>query len=151
MRTPFGLAPFALLPLAALAFFPGVWLYGAYAYQLSHPYHFHNSTSNQNDTLNITCLCQQYSVCGCEDNKEPTFFDSLFNQTDSDGLPKNTSDVVVATVNGTQGIYINGTLPNGTTAPDPSISENDAIVGKFAKLSGYWVMAAVTVAAVTML
>lgn len=101
--------------------------------------------------MDITCLCQQYSACGCEDNKNSTYIDSLFNDTDSNGLPKNSSTVVVATVKGTEGIYVNGTLPNGTTAPDPSLAEDGAISGKHAKLGGYGIAVAVAVAMVTML
>ncbi|KAL1958874.1 hypothetical protein VTO42DRAFT_3711 [Malbranchea cinnamomea] len=150
LRSPLGIVPF-FLPLGALAFFPGIWLYGAYAYLMSHTYHYHNSASGKNDTLPITCLCQQYSVCGCDDNRNSTYLNSLFNDTDANGIPRNSSTLVVANVNGTTGIYINGTLRNGTTAPDPSIRDDGAVPVKLLKLSGYWVMAAVTVVAATWL
>lgn len=43
-RSPLGLAPFLLLPVAALAIFPGLWLYGVYSYPYTHPYTFVNQT-----------------------------------------------------------------------------------------------------------
>jgi hypothetical protein len=99
----------------------------------------------------IVCLCQLYSVCGCDDNKDDAYFSSLLNDTNSQNLPRNSEVVRVALVNGTTRIYVNGTLPNGTTAPDPSITEDAAVSGKLLKLSGYWAMAALSVAAVTLL
>lgn len=142
-----GRAPF-LLPLGAMAFFPGMWLYGAYAYPSNHSHSYRNDTSKKNESAPVTCLCQKYSVCGCDDNNNKTYTKSLFKDTDRRGLPHNSSTVRVADVNGTKGIYINGTLPNGTTAADPSKSN---VSGKLLKLSGYWVMASITVAAVTLL
>ncbi|KAI5297694.1 hypothetical protein KEM56_004612, partial [Ascosphaera pollenicola] len=59
----------------------------------------------------ITCICQQHSACGCEDNKNETYVDSVLKEKRPDGLPQNSSIVKVATVNGTEGIWINGTVP----------------------------------------
>lgn len=146
-RSPLGLTPF-LLPLGALAFFPGIWLFGAYAYHNTHAYNYHNNTSNQNQSLPITCLCQEYSVCGCDDNGNSTYIDSLVkNATDSNGNIHNTSTIALATVNGTQGIYVNGTLSNDTTAADPSIA---SAAVQMVNLSGYWVMVAVVLATVSL-
>ncbi|KAK4697545.1 hypothetical protein P7C71_g540, partial [Lecanoromycetidae sp. Uapishka_2] len=75
-RSPGGIAPY-LLAGAALGFFPGLWLYGAYTYPYSHPYTFRNDTSNQNETLPIKCLCAEYSACGCDDNNNSTFLNAL--------------------------------------------------------------------------
>lgn len=137
-----GLAPAALLPIGAVAFFPGVWLYGAYAYPFHHPYYYHNHTSDKNESLPITCLCQQYSVCGCEDNNNSTYLDSLVNGTTPEGLPRNNTILKVANVNDTLGVYINGTLSNDTTAPSAGSSILPPHVG-ILNLGGYWVMAAV--------
>jgi len=112
-RTPNGLVPIGLLGIGALAFFPGAWLYGAYLYN-SNPYTFHNDSSGNNETKPVDCLCQEYSVCGCDNNTDPTYMNSVIGNGDVSTL--NQSLVRVADVNGTSTIFINGTLPNGTTA-----------------------------------
>ena len=43
-RSPLGLAPLLIPPIAALAIFPGLWLYGVYQYPYTHPYMFVNET-----------------------------------------------------------------------------------------------------------
>ncbi|CEL06729.1 hypothetical protein ASPCAL09901 [Aspergillus calidoustus] len=138
--SPFGIAPF-FLPVAALAFFPGLWLWGAHIYPYHHHYNYVNNTSNRNESLPVICLCEQYASCGCEDNNNSTYYESLFDGTQ----PKNTSIVKVTTVNGTQTIAINGTLPNGTTAVDP---DSGAATLNLRQASGYWVMAAIAASAV---
>lgn len=140
-----GFAPF-LLPLAFFAFFPGIWLYGElYSYPLGFPYYYQFNGRNQ--SVDVTCLCQQYSVCGCDDTGDSAYLQDLIGN--GTGLPVNTSDVVVLPVlaNGTQFAYVNGTLPNGTTAAggtDPSSdAEADTISGVGKRLvgfAGYWVM-----------
>ncbi|OQE30100.1 hypothetical protein PENSTE_c002G04927 [Penicillium steckii] len=140
------ITPF-LLPVAALAFFPGIWLYGAYAYPYSHPYHYHNNTSNHNDTLPVVCLCEEHQECGCDDNNNSTYYEELFNGTQ----PKNTSNTRVVNVNGTEKIYINGTLPNGTTVDDGTESSASPAVVTLMHASGYWVTFVVVAAAVSMI
>lgn len=139
-KSPRGVTPF-LLPAAALAFFPGVWLYGIYAYPYYHPYYYVDQQTHRNESLPVVCLCQQYQECGCDSNNNRTYYESLFNGTE----PKNTTVTRVANVNGTETIYINGTLPNGTTA---STSGAPASAVTLAHLSGYWVTVAVVAAAV---
>jgi hypothetical protein len=111
-KSPKGIAPVALLGVGALVFFPGLWLYGAYMYPYSHPYGFHNASSNRNETKNVNCLCQQYSVCGCDDNDDKSYLNGIIGN----GTNLNQTLVRVADVNGTSQIFLNGTLPNGTTA-----------------------------------
>jgi hypothetical protein len=65
--------------------------------------------------LPILCLCQQYSVCGCDDNTNSTFLTALLpNGTAAPAL--NASLARISDVNGTRTLVLNGTLPNGTTA-----------------------------------
>lgn len=150
-RSTSGVTPF-LLPVAALAFFPGVWLWGAYAYPYAHPYYYHDNNSNKNESLPVTCLCEKYQECGCDDTNNSTYYESLFNGTQ----PRNTSNVQVVNVNGTKTIVINGTLPNGTTTDDGTSSSTSgaasgAASGPLVTLinaSGYWVMVAVVAATV---
>lgn len=150
-RSASGITPF-LLPVAALAFFPGIWLAGAYAYPYTHPYYYHNNTNNKNESLPVVCLCEEYQECGCDDNNNSTYYESLFNGTQ----PHNTSMVRVANVNGTEKIVINGTLANGTTADNGSTSSSSSSTSGAAQgplvtlvnASGYWVMVAVVIATV---
>lgn len=149
-KSPKGLPAAGLLPLGAMAFFPGVWLYGAYMYPFNHGYHYRNHTSNKNDTLPIKCLCQEHSVCGCEDNNNGTYLDSLVNGTTDEGLPRNNSVMKVAKVNGTMTMFINGTLSNDTTAPSSGSSTTVPPPIAILNFSGYWVMAAIVVGTVWM-
>src|ERR1051326_6977517 len=79
MRSPLGIAPF-LLTGSLLAFWPAVWLYGAYVYPYSHPYTFVNTSAANatfpngvNTTLPVTCLCSAYEECSCDDNTDSQF------------------------------------------------------------------------------
>ncbi|PGH10154.1 hypothetical protein AJ79_05509 [Helicocarpus griseus UAMH5409] len=149
-----GLLPFVFLPIAALAFFPGVWLYGAHAYHVGHWDYRNTSDPNGNATkIPVECLCQRYGVCGCDKNDNSTYLNDLLKDKDEFGMPKNTSTIRVATVNGTKSIYINGTLDNGTTNADPSIAEGGSSLATpmISRLGGYWVMVTLVVAAVTLL
>ncbi|OWP02450.1 hypothetical protein B2J93_4787 [Marssonina coronariae] len=136
-RSPLGIAP-VFLGVGLLSIYPGLWLYGAYSYPYGNPYSFHNRTGRQNntsiatrdvhvgaleirqddggvnETKPVTCLCAAYSVCGCDDNNNSTFLDSIIGDGTYSAL--NHSLVTVADVNGTSTILLNGTLPNGTTA-----------------------------------
>ncbi|RHZ60731.1 uncharacterized protein CDV56_104584 [Aspergillus thermomutatus] len=140
-RSPLGITPF-LLPVAALAIFPGIWLYGAYAYPYTHHYDYINQTSRQNESLPVVCLCQEYSACGCDDNNNSTYYQSLFNGTQ----PVNSSIAKVVNANGTETIYINGTLPNGTTSTSSSTSSAPGTA--LLEASGYWVMVALVASTV---
>ncbi|KAL4869645.1 hypothetical protein BDV12DRAFT_167363 [Aspergillus spectabilis] len=142
IRSPLGIRPF-FLPVAALAFFPGLWLYGAHVYPYNNHYRYVNETSNRNESLPVVCLCGQYAVCGCDDNNNNTYYESLFNGTQ----PRNGAIVRVTDVNGTKTIAINGTLPNGTTVDEDSL-DSSAVALKLVQASGYWVMAAVIGSAV---
>lgn len=72
-------------------------------------------TSNRNESLPVICLCQEYSVCGCDENHNQTYIDALVaNATAAAGDGIITSKIT--DVNGTRTLVINGTLENGTTA-----------------------------------
>jgi hypothetical protein len=122
-----GIAPI-FLPIAFFGFFPGLWLYGSlYSYPYGYPYYYRNATG-RNQTVDVECLCQQYSVCGCDDDGNSTYLQDLVgNGTDR---PVNTSSVVVLPVlaNGTQRAYVNGSLENGTTAAGGTEPSSDADV-----------------------
>jgi hypothetical protein len=100
----------------ALAFWPGVWLYGAHLYNYNHPYSFYNQSANRNETKPVTCACDPYLECGCDENGDNQHLNDLVgNGTYAD---LNKTVINVADVNGTSTILLNGTLPNGTTVAD---------------------------------
>lgn len=153
-RSPLGLAPFLILPIAALAIFPGLWLYGIYSYPYTHPYTFVNQTAvnstypnGVNQTRPIICLCQEYSVCGCDDNTDTQYLGDLIGNGSYAGLNKTL--VTVAEVNGTTTIVINGTLPNGTTASGGTDSAAPRV--RMLEFSGWWMMIAVVLCTVSFL
>ncbi|RAK75367.1 uncharacterized protein BO72DRAFT_172603 [Aspergillus fijiensis CBS 313.89] len=140
-RSRTGITPY-LLPATGLAFF-GFWAYNVYAYPYPHHYYYVNQSSHRNESMPVVCLCQQYLECGCDDNSNSTYYESLFNGSQ----PTNTSITRVANVNGTDSIYINGTLPNGTTVADSSAS-SAAAAGPTSQVSlaiGYWTIVALVV------
>ncbi|OXV10069.1 hypothetical protein Egran_02164 [Elaphomyces granulatus] len=130
-RSPSGIVP-VLLPANHLLFFPYPWRYSVYAYPYPYPYQYTENGKNQ--AYPVTCLCEEYSVCGCNECGNGTSCAYL-----SSVLASNSStDVRIVDANGTRTIYINGTLENGTTAADPSLS-GSLSVNQF-HLSGYWVV-----------
>ncbi|KAI7086044.1 hypothetical protein KC356_g5390 [Hortaea werneckii] len=129
-RTPGGIAPYVLAG-GALAFFPGVWLYGAYAYAYPHYYTYRNETTGNNETHPVRCLCSRYAECGCEDRNETDYINSIAN---------NQSVSRVLEQNGTETLFINGTLPNGTE--ETATSAAPAFKQSLAEMSGLWVVVA---------
>src|SRR5205085_2412681 len=110
-RSPSVIDPLLFGAGAALAFWPGLWLSGAYLYHYNHPYSYYNASSKANETKPVTCGCDPYAVCGCDENGDPQYLADLVGN----GTNLNNTLVSVANVNGTQTILLNGTLPNGTT------------------------------------
>ncbi|TKA78337.1 hypothetical protein B0A55_03614 [Friedmanniomyces simplex] len=131
-RSPGGVAPY-LLAGGALAFFPGIWLYGAYAYPYYGAHTYHNNTDNQNETRPIQCYCAQYAECGCDNNTDSSYLNSVAN---------NNTVSRVADVNGTETLLINGTLENGTTASGGTSSAAGSFRQGLAEKSGWWVVVA---------
>lgn len=74
----------------------------------------------------MTCLCELYSACGCDDANNSTFLDGIIGDGNLANLNK--SLVNVGNVNGTKTIVLNGTLPNDTIA-DATTTGNDATTG----------------------
>ncbi|KAK3071180.1 hypothetical protein LTR53_009091 [Teratosphaeriaceae sp. CCFEE 6253] len=131
-RSPGGVAPY-LLAGGALAFFPGIWLYGAYAYPYNHAYLYHNNTNNQNETRPVQCYCAQYAECGCDNNTDSSYLNEVAN---------NKTVSRVAVVNGTETLLINGTLENGTTAAGGTDSAAGSLRQGLAEMSGWWIVLA---------
>ncbi|KAJ5806936.1 hypothetical protein N7474_010528 [Penicillium riverlandense] len=133
-KTAGGISPH-LVAGAGLGFLGGAWLaHSYYLYPYPHAYLYNEQS------YPVECVCAQYSECGCGDNQNQTYYTSLFHGE----RPENSTNVRVLDVNGTTTIYINGTLPNGTTAA--SGASPAATVP--AHLGGYLVTVAVVAAAV---
>lgn len=125
-----------MIPLAGLGILGGLFAFGAFSYNYNHDYIYPNGTH-----LPVTCLCAQYSECGCDDNGNQTFIQDIVNN--GTNVPTNSSGVTIANVNGTERAFINGTLPNGTTAGGGTSGATQTILN----YGGFWVMA-VTVLAI---
>jgi hypothetical protein len=150
-----GLLPFAFPLVIGLAIFPGLWLYGslyAYPYPIGYNYLF----NGQNRTSNVTCLCQRYQVCGCDPSDNSTFLRQQLANGVVNGPPINSSTVrTVEYANGSIFSYINGSLPNGTTAPGGTDPSNESQISAAMRLvmgyAGYSVMAATVILGVTLM
>lgn len=146
-----GLVPGALLGGAALLLImPGLWLYSVYPYHFTNPYRFVNESltnatfpNGTNVSLPVTCLCQEYQVCGCDENDDQNYIRELVGNGSYAALNK--SLVTVSDVNGTQTLVLNGSLPNGTTAPGGSDDDSAAVMLGLGKYGGYWVMGLIVV------
>lgn len=71
-------------------------------------------------------------MCGCDDNDDPEYLKSVIGNATPSAL--NDTLVRVADVNGTKTIWLNGTLPNGTTATGA------AVPGARPNVVGWWVV-----------
>lgn len=136
-RSPSGILP-VFFAASFLAFWPGLWLYGAQIYPYTHPYTFFNWTNMVNETKPVACACDPYNVCGCDESGDNGYLYDLVGTGNFDVL--NHTLITVATVNGTSTILINGTLPNGTTAAGGPIDPSAATGGKNVLLQslGLW-------------
>jgi hypothetical protein len=133
-RSPGGLAAGVFLGAAALAFWPGLWLYGAYPYYYPDPYRFRNETAEEDEELPVICACVPDSSCGCDANDDTAYLQELIGDGNYNNL--NHSLITVAEVDGQKTILINGTLPEGTEPPVPS--ENGAsAISQMAKALGF--------------
>lgn len=139
-----------LLPIAALSFFPALWLYPVYAYPYAGYPGYSWVENGRNRTANVTCLCQQYSVCGCDpdDSGNNTYLSQQLTDGKGSGPPVNTTTVrVVDFGNGNTTAYVNGTLDNGTTAAGGTDPSDESQISAAAQLmvnyGGYWVAALV--------
>ncbi|KAI9817223.1 MAG: hypothetical protein M1827_001336 [Pycnora praestabilis] len=142
-RSPLGITPYLFVG-AGIGLFAGAAIGGAYFYPYNHPYTFHNDTihnstypNGANETLPVSCVCHQYSACGCDDNNNSTYLDSLVGNGSAADM--NSSLVTVSDVNGTNTLLINGTLPNGTTTSSNSAGVPKAVIEN----AGWWVIGAV--------
>lgn len=109
----------------------------------------------------MTCLCEQYSACGCDDANNSTFLDGIIGDGNLANLNK--SLVNVGNVNGTKTIVLNGTLPNDTIADESTSTASESATAASAtaasaankrlllETSGLWLLGAIAGATVLLL
>lgn len=159
--SPGGLRPSLMALAAAATLLPGAWLLGAYLYHTSDAHTFHSSSPstsgdgprNGTETLPVLCVCSEHSVCGCDSSANDTYYDALYDTARRTPADADSYAAIIANVNGTRTLVINGTLANGTTAPggnDATSSASSGIFGSsavpFAHKWGALVVVAVVVA-----
>lgn len=98
----------------------------------------------------MTCLCDQYSACGCDDADNSTL-DSVVG--DASLATKDNPLYRIGNVNGTKTLILNGTLPNGTddsesSSPTPS---SGAARQQVMEIAGFWLVGAVVGATLWMM
>lgn len=132
-----------------MLFWPGLWAHGAYMYPYYTPYNYYNRTSGKNETKPVQCACDPEVECGCDDDGNSTaVLDELVGDGDYNKL--NHTQVTVANYKGNDTILINGTLPNGTTAPGGDEDAFSAASGLrfMAETAGWWPVVATVCALV---
>ena len=138
-----------LLVGAALGLVSTAFLYGAYAYPYTHSYSFINRTNTRdnpngtNETLPVTCVCERYSQCGCDEDDDLSYLDTIIGNGSVASLNK--TIVNIAPVNGTKTIVLDGTLPNGTDTDSGDNSSSSAmrIHPRLLEASGFWALGAI--------
>ena len=87
-------------------------------------------------------MCQEYSVCGCDENDDRDYPNDLVGNGSYAALNKTL--IIVSEVNNThtRALVLNGTLPNGTTAPGGTegAAAHIASALPFGRFSGHYAM-----------
>ena len=132
-----------IAPLLLVSLLPGLWLYSAYPYFYNNPYRYVNESlrnatypNGANVSLPVLCLCGDGRSCGCDENQNQDYIKDLIGNGSYASLNKTL--VNVADYNGTTHLILNGTLPNGTTAPGGT--DDAATTLALGEYCGYWVM-----------
>lgn len=114
-----GLAAGALIGAGAIAFWPGHWYHGVYPYHYRDEYEFFNHSANppKTERLPVICGCAEGSECGCDDSGDKSNLKELIGDGDYAKLNKSLINVG-NDQKGKRTIFLNGTLPNGTTTSD---------------------------------
>lgn len=140
--SPSGIVPLVLggAALGYLGFVGASWAYGAYAYPYTRPYWYYNTTNQRNETKPVTCLCDYYETCGCDDNGNQTYFNSVIGDGSYANLNRSLVTVADNETTHESTIYIRGTLPNGTTSSGGTEDPNSAGESfmALARAAGWW-------------
>ncbi|KAI1432852.1 hypothetical protein GGR50DRAFT_555826 [Xylaria sp. CBS 124048] len=142
-----GGAAVGLLAFSAINFPFGVW-----SYPYHNQYFYHNSTTNQNETKPVTCVCGAFDTCSCADNGNQTYFASIIGNGSYQGLNHSLVSVAKNDTTGQLTIFLNGDVPNGTTAAggtdsptDVNIESGATAMRALVQTVGWWPAAAVAV------
>ncbi|OTA64198.1 hypothetical protein K449DRAFT_432731 [Hypoxylon sp. EC38] len=140
--SPSGIIPLVVggAALGYLGFIGASWAYGAYVYPYRYPYIYYNTTIQQNETKPVSCLCDYYETCGCDDNGNQTYFNSIIGDGTYANLNRSLVTVAENETTHESTIYIRGTLPNGTTSAggtdDPNSAGGNLVA--LARAAGWW-------------
>ena len=93
-------------------------------------YIYHNDTGDEDQSLPVSCYCGRYEACGCDEADNATVAEML----------RNSSIANITTVNDTQQVVINGTLPNGTDDSDDATSAAAGLGRTLVEGSGFWLV-----------
>ena len=114
--------------------------HGAYQYDFGDDrVEYQNETANREESARIRCICVRYEQCSCEDLDDEDDRTEQIESLIGDGSPSAMSKNGVTKVNnGT--LFIDGTLPNGTSAAgdDDSADEESAAPAMKASLYGWF-------------
>ncbi|KAI0422824.1 hypothetical protein F5X98DRAFT_325253 [Xylaria grammica] len=147
---PVGLIAPALLTGAVLGGigFAGIhYLNGGWVYPYQHHYWYHNATTMMNETKPVICVCDANDPCTCDDNGNQTYFNSVIGNGSYEGLNHTLVAIAKNETTGNLTIYINGQVPNGTTAAGGTEDPNAANSMKaLAQAAGWWPAATVAFA-----
>ncbi|KAI1464194.1 uncharacterized protein F4812DRAFT_443738 [Daldinia caldariorum] len=149
--TPSGIFPFVLggAALGTLGFVGLSLASNAYAYPYTHHYPYHNATTNQNETKPVVCICDYYGECGCDDNGNQTYFNSVIGDGSYENLNRSLVTVAENETTHEKTIYIYGTLPNGTTSSGGTEDPNaGAGLQTLARAAGWWPVVTTAIAIV---
>ncbi|RKK10559.1 hypothetical protein BFJ66_g15156 [Fusarium oxysporum f. sp. cepae] len=122
--SPGGITPY-MIDGAALTFWPGTWLYGAYVYLYNHAHQYYNGTSNKGEECCLLCGCSRYERCACDHNNSIQYS---------------------TRVNGFVAILIGETLSNNTDLPDDKAS-GSATTRRIVGTSHYVIVTVTVIAA----
>ena len=90
-----------------------------------------------------------YSACGCDNNSNTTYLDSLVGN--GSAADENDTLIHIGIVNNTKTLIINGTLPNGTNDTTSTTSGAGAARQTLLEYSGFWLVSAIVGATVWLL
>ncbi|KAL4920146.1 hypothetical protein BDW62DRAFT_177722 [Aspergillus aurantiobrunneus] len=90
----------------------------SYAYQYQSQYRL--SSGN----VPVYCLCDPYSVCGCDDNhSNSSFVPAMLAYIGLDTEARNVSKACTISLDGATTILVDGSLSNGSTKADPNADD----------------------------
>lgn len=92
-----------------------------------------------NETKPVVCVCDPSTPCTCDDNGNQTYFNSVIGDGTYNGLNRSLVTISPNETTNNLTIYINGAVPNGTTAAGGTEDPNAAnSMVALAQAAGWW-------------